>query len=147
MRSWLLFGAVAVLAACTRIISDPLPDRPVDQSFSNEFFNWEDGSQISFAYLLFESEHKVGICGAWSASSGGGHHRHRFDEMAVQAGSLVHGGRTLVNDIGFFRKGAFSRGERPQGNASCIRIDTPWVPSVASHSELAFSRASFKILD
>ncbi len=139
--------AVALIAgACTSLTAESLPDQPVNGDFDVHGINWASGEKVTFAFRVFEDAGKIAICGSYSESSGGDVNQTAFNDRLVQTAYLKMGDDTLVNDISFFSKGRYVEGQRPDGEANCIRLDDPWAPGMSKkEASLAFAKTSFVV--
>ncbi len=140
--------AAALLAAgCTRLVTRPLPDRPVTRHFAGDAAQWQDGRKVYFVFDTFESNGFVGLCGAIAASSGDAL-SHNFDDLMIQSRRIELNETVLANDISFFSRLPFVDGRYPAGDANCVETDVPWEPRYANlRPDMKASRKRFMIVN
>lgn len=147
MRRFTLACIAFAGSACTQLVTEALPPQTVDETFQGSVQEWSTGDQVTLAVKLFDSDGKLGICGTWAETPGGGLTEAAFNERLIQTLSLKGGSETVANDISFFKKGRYTRDRLPSGDAACRKTDIPWSVKFAGNASFEAARSNFVIYD
>ncbi|MEM7742908.1 MAG: hypothetical protein AAF409_04275 [Pseudomonadota bacterium] len=124
---WLIqFGAAVVVLAGCAVRGTPISGQVVDRSYSVGGFSWQSGATVFVLMKTFNSDGKVGLCGAWTARGGANLVSH-LHTQALEAGSVILDGSRVHQGLRFMKWHAPD--QKLGGKATnCIRTGTDWRP-------------------